>query len=115
MKISTLLLSSFVFFMVFIVIYNIHISYFKVDVVLYSTLIDNFLAIAFMSVLFCFTFHIFTKTEKIMLLSIWFLSGYAFAISVPTILDRSLSFYLLEKLQQRGGGIKQESLPRSSE
>ena len=47
-----------------------------------------------------------------MLLSIWFLSGYAFAISVPTILDRSLSFYLLEKLQQRGGGIKQESFDR---
>ena len=43
-----------------------------------------------------------------MLLCIWFLSGYAFAVSVPTVLDRSLSFYLLEKLQQRGGGIKQE-------
>jgi hypothetical protein len=25
---------------------------------------------------------------------------------VPTVIDRSLSFYILEKLQQRGGGIK---------
>jgi hypothetical protein len=26
---------------------------------------------------------------------------------VPAVLDRSLSFYILEKLQQRGGGIQQ--------
>jgi hypothetical protein len=26
---------------------------------------------------------------------------------VPTVIDRSLSFYILEKLQQRGGGILQ--------
>jgi hypothetical protein len=37
---------------------------------------------------------------------IWLLLGYAFAISIPTVIDRSLSFYILEKLQQRGGGIK---------
>jgi hypothetical protein len=37
---------------------------------------------------------------------IWLLLGYSFAISVPTVIDRSLSFYILEKLQQRGGGIK---------
>jgi hypothetical protein len=38
----------------------------------------------------------------------WGLSGYAFAISVPTIIDRSLSFYMLEKIQQRGGGLRQD-------
>jgi hypothetical protein len=112
MKIFTFILSSLLFIMVFFIIYTIHISHFKVDVVLYSALIDDFLAIAFMSILFCFTFHIFTKSEKIMLLSIWFLSGYAFVITVPTVLDRSLSFYLLEKLQQRGGGIKQDSFDK---
>ena len=37
---------------------------------------------------------------------IWLLLGYSFAISIPTVIDRSLSFYLLEKLEQRGGGIK---------
>jgi hypothetical protein len=30
------------------------------------------------------------------------LSGYIFAISVPTIIDRSFSMYILEKLQQQG-------------
>ena len=109
MKIIAFLLSTMLFIIVFFTIYTIHIFQFKVDVVLYSVLIDEALAIALMSILFCFTFPIFTKTEKIMLLSIWFLSGYAFAITVPTVLDRSLSFYLLEKIQQRGGGIKIES------
>ncbi len=109
MKLFAFLLSSTVFLMVFFIIYTVHVFQFNVDVVLYSVLIDDFLAILVMSVLFCFTFHIFTKTEKIMLLIIWFLVGYAFAITIPTLLDRSLSFYLLEKLQQRGGGIKKES------
>jgi hypothetical protein len=35
--------------------------------------------------------------------------GYAFAISVPTVIDRSLSFYILEKIDQRGGGIRQDA------
>ena len=34
------------------------------------------------------------------------LLGYIFAISLPTVIDRSLSFYILEKLQQRGGAIQ---------
>lgn len=109
MKILAFILSSLIFLIIFLVIYIIHISYFNVNVVLYSVLQDEILAIALMSVLFYFTFNILTKTEKIMLLTIWLLSGYAFAISVPTVLDRSLSFYLLEKLQQRGGGIKLDS------
>lgn len=41
-----------------------------------------------------------------MLLAVWLLGGYCFAISMPTVLNRSLSFYLLEKLQQFGGGIR---------
>ncbi len=112
MKIFAFLLSSLVFFIVFFIIYTIHINFFKVDVVLYSALIDSFLAVVLMSLFLYFSFHVFTKTEKIMLLSIMFLLGYAFVISVPTVLDRSLSFYILEKLQQRGGGIKQESFDR---
>jgi len=102
-------LATLIFFIVFLIIYTIHIIQFNVDVVFYSALIDVFLAIAFMSALLYFTFHIFTWTEKTLLLIIWLLSGYAFSITVPTLLDRSLSFYILEKLQQRGGGIKVES------
>ena len=108
MKIFAFLFSTLLFIVVFFVTYTIHILQFKVDVVLYSALLDGFVSTIIMSFLLFFTFHVFTKSEKIMLLGIWLLSGYAFAITVPTVLDRSLSFYLLEKLQQRGGGIKVE-------
>ena len=47
-----------------------------------------------------------TRFEIAQMVCIWLLLGYSFAISVPTVIDRSLSFYILEKLQQRGGGIK---------
>ena len=47
--------------------------------------------------------------EKFQLIVIWLIAGYALAISVPTVIDRSLSFYILEKIQQRGGGIRQDS------
>jgi len=40
---------------------------------------------------------------------IWLVCGYALAISMPTVIDRSLSFYILEKIQQRGGGIRQDA------
>jgi hypothetical protein len=48
----------------------------------------------------------FSRFEIAQMVCIWLLLGYSFAISVPTVIDRSLSFYILEKLQQRGGGIK---------
>lgn len=44
--------------------------------------------------------------ERLLLVFIWLLVGYSLAISVPTVIDRSLSFYILEKLEQRGGGIR---------
>jgi hypothetical protein len=54
-------------------------------------------------------FRLFSQLEKVQILLINILIGYIFAISIPTVIDRSLSFYILEKLQQRGGGIKQDS------
>jgi hypothetical protein len=47
--------------------------------------------------------------DRTMLVIVWVLGSYIFAISIPTVLDRSLSLYILEKLQQRGGGIKHEA------
>ncbi|WP_216074005.1 hypothetical protein, partial [Acinetobacter baumannii] len=54
-------------------------------------------------------FRDFSRLELIQLAAIWLLGGYVFAISVPTVIDRSLSFYILEKLQQRGGGIREDA------
>lgn len=89
-------------------VYFVHISYFKVSVVFYSALLDAVIA-TFASLIICRWvkwFRVFNAFETLQLICIWLLLGYSFAISVPTVLDRSLSFYILEKLQQRGGGIK---------
>ncbi|MES9846552.1 MAG: hypothetical protein ABW131_18060, partial [Candidatus Sedimenticola sp. 6PFRAG5] len=81
---------------------------FTVDVVFYSTLVDSIIAAIILATLFLFTdyFDAISGFEKSLVVVICLLSGYAISISVPTVIDRSLSFYILEKIQQRGGGIK---------
>lgn len=85
----------------------IHNRFFTVDVVLYAAIGDSVIAAIVTAVLFFIIpyFSIFDGFEKSLLLVILLLAGYSYAISVPTVIDRSLSFYILEKLQQRGGGI----------
>jgi hypothetical protein len=93
-----------------LIFYIVHVWYFPVHVVLYSALIDAVLAAVIVGAgLFVLRPKLlpFNVFESLLLVGIWLLGGYAFAISVPTVLDRSLSFYILEKLQQRGGGIEQ--------
>lgn len=108
MKIIRALLASIVFLFMLLTLYIIHINFFQVDVVFYSALLDGVLATILVSIIFFKTryFELFNYFEKIQMSIIWLMLGYAFAISVPTVIDRSLSFYILEKLQQRGGGIK---------
>lgn len=98
----------FVFVIALTVIYVLHSRFFKVDVVFYSAIIDGILA-AVLTLIIASTikwFNIFSVFEKLQTFAICLLLGYGFAISVPTVIDRSLSMYILEKLQQRGGGIQ---------
>jgi hypothetical protein len=46
---------------------------------------------------------VFNQFEKIQIVVICLLVGYCFSISIPTVIDRSLSFYILQKIDQRGG------------
>jgi hypothetical protein len=107
-KIFLALLATLLFICVLFSTYWLHVNYFKVDVVLYSSLADALMATALVSVPLCLwkRLNIFNHFEKLQLAFIWLLGGYIFAISIPTVIDRSLSFYILEKIQQRGGGIQ---------
>lgn len=108
MKILKAIIASCLFLIVLLAIYYAHISFLRVNVVFYSAIFDGVLAALALSV-FLFRisyFNIYNFFEKLQLVIIWLLLSYAFAISVPTVIDRSLSFYILEKLQQRGGGIQ---------
>lgn len=98
------------FLVILVAIYYIHANFFKVDVVFYAAIADAVMAaLATGALLFVLDFfRVFNHFERLQLIVIWLLTGYAMAISVPTVIDRSLSFYILEKLQQRGGGIQQD-------
>lgn len=108
MKYSRSLLASFFFLVMSLSIYIVHVEYFHVNVVLYSAILDACSAAVISGglVFGLKYFEVLNTFEKIQLTVIWLLVGYALAITVPTIIDRSLSFYILEKIHQRGGGIK---------
>ena len=107
-KIIKFINSLLLFLLILITIYIVHINFFYVDVILYSAIFDSILAAIITSLILYFSgyFKIFSFFEKIQMFVIYLLIGYALAISVPTVIDRSLSFYILEKIQDRGGGIK---------
>lgn len=110
-KYSRALLATVAFVIGLLLIYYVHMRYFRVDVVLYASMFDAVLAsaVVFAGLHLLKWFRDFTRLELIQLAAIWLLGGYAFAISVPTVIDRSLSFYILEKLDQRGGGIREDA------
>ncbi len=108
MKYIKFILATGAFVVILLAVYLTHVTFFRVNVVFYGSILDGFIAtaVAILLVSFLGFFSDFSRFEKVLLACIWILIGYSFAISVPTVLDRSLSFYVLEKLQQRGGGIK---------
>lgn len=108
MKYLKFVIATAVYTLLLLVIYVLHVRYVPVNVVFYSAILDAVLATILAATLITTVrwFKVFTRFETLQLCCIWLLLGYSFAISVPTVIDRSLSFYILEKLQQRGGGIK---------
>lgn len=99
------------FIVALLLVYYVHMRYFRVNVVLYASILDAFIAVVtvFAALHLLKWFRDFSRLELIQLALIWLLGGYVFAISIPTVIDRSLSFYILEKLQQRGGGIREDA------
>ncbi len=112
MKVARTLLASLAFLVLLVVIYYLHVHYFPVDVVFYAAIADGILAtsIAAFGLLYLKAFRVLGSFEKFLVIVTWLLVSYALAISVPAVIDRSLSFYILEKLQQRGGGIRQDAI-----
>lgn len=113
-KFFAMLASTILFGIVLLLVYWGHVTFFRVNVVFYTAIFDGVLAALITGVIVVFfrRFSSLLLSEKALLFIIWLLMGYGFAISVPTVIDRSLSFYILEKIQQRGGGIKQDAMSR---
>ncbi|HRQ65778.1 MAG TPA: hypothetical protein PKZ76_13095 [Xanthomonadaceae bacterium] len=99
------------FLLLLVVVYWTHVRHFPVGVVFYAALSDVFISATVCTAALWVLrwFAVLGALEKVQLTVIWLLAGYALAISVPTVIDRSLSFYVLEKLDQRGGGIRADA------
>jgi hypothetical protein len=108
MKLIYSILCGLGFIIFYVITYLIHINFFQIDVVFYAAIVDGVIAALLMLIILTLI-KVFNAFEKFLLLCIFLLIGYSIAISVPTVIDRSLSFYILEKIQQRGGGIKLDS------
>lgn len=113
MKLGRSMVATVVFVATLLAIYVLHSLYFKVNVVFYAAILDGVIAAALCTAILLIVpwFKPLGALEKLQLVVIWLLLGYGYAISVPTVLDRSLSFYILEKLDQRGGGIREDAFP----
>lgn len=106
------LIVSAIFVFVLLLVHYIHARYFDVDVVLYAAILDALIAVVVTSIGWWASRQMtgFTGLERTLIIAMWAMLGYSFAISVPTVIDRSLSFYILEKLDQRGGGIQEDRM-----
>ena len=96
-----------IFLVLIVAINTIHFRFFPVNVVLYDTLKDVLIAGAISGVVYYVALRRrldLSGTEAALSLSIGLLIGAFYSVSVPTVIDRSLSIYILEKLEQRGGG-----------
>ncbi|HGZ71073.1 MAG TPA: hypothetical protein ENK74_06695 [Nitratifractor sp.] len=114
MKIKKALFATLLFVFLLFSIYYLHIQFFDVNVVFYAAILDGIIAVILMSLVLLLlpSFKLFTGFEKTLLITIWLLGSYIHAISIPTVLDRSLSFYILQKIKERGGGIKESGFKK---
>ena len=96
-KISCLLKIGTSYVVSLFVIYYIHVRFFPVNVVFYAAIADGVIATLLTALLLKSfkSFEVFNNFEKLLILFICLIGGYSFAVSVPTIIDRSLSFYIL--------------------
>jgi hypothetical protein len=68
----------------YLIIYLIHVNFFEINVIFYLEILQSFI--------------------------IFLLIGYSLSISLPTVIDRSLSFYILEKISAHDGSIKRSAM-----
>jgi len=110
-KVPSIVLIVILFVVAFLVVNTLHFLFFPVRVVLYDSLLDAAFAGIMATICIVFLRGRFATTREEMALSliIALLLSTLYALCIPTIIDRSLSVYLLEKLVQRGGSIRQDA------
>ena len=92
--------------------YIVHIHFFRVNVIFYASLLDSLIALIFFLIIFLSSAmsKIYNYFELFAISCLLLFLGYSFSITVPTVIDRSLSFYYLEKIRQHDGAISKNSM-----
>jgi hypothetical protein len=104
------------YLMLFLCIGIVHFRFLAVTVVLYAALLDAALAAVVTAVIAFGPLRprlTATAAEIALSLCLGVLLAVLYSIMVPTLIDRSLSLYMLEKLHAHGAGITPESLARA--
>lgn len=111
-KSRSLLIISAILIGAFLPVHLIHFKYLEVDVILYAALKDvGFSLLISLPFLYFFRAHIvLSKLEQTLILACFLLGGYVYAITIPTVIDRSLSIYILEKINQHDGSVNVDSI-----
>ncbi len=110
-KFLLLIFSLFSYFVILLSVYFIHINFFEVKVILYSAIFDSFIALLiFFALSFFYKSIIINSFEFLLIMIVLILCGYSFSITLPAVIDRSLSFYFLEKIEQHNGAINKTSM-----
>lgn len=95
---------------IFVAVNYLHFRFFTVGVVLYSAVLDAVVAVILSQLIRVVVLHPLLSVSG---LESWLVSLSAFlafalyAVMGPTVVDRSLSLYILEKIDQRGGEIRE--------
>jgi hypothetical protein len=107
-KLKITFLHSLLFLILFISINYIHNNFFSVNVLLYSSLFDGF--ISSLITLAVLKNKKINNFEFLLIGSLLLSSTYILSISIPTVIDRSLSFYMLENIHKAGSRIPKNQL-----
>ena len=114
MKLNEFVIFSLILIFIYILTYYIHINYLPISVILYSTIIDLLLSIFVTAIVFKIIFKkkwsFFFKPLNLSIILCFLSIGINFCILVPTLIDRSLSVYFLEKIYENKGKMEIENI-----
>lgn len=98
----------------FLAVNMVHFNFFRVSVILYACIIDIILASALTVLawkLVVERWFMLDPVELSLSAIIGVLALLVYSIMGPTVIDRSLSLYIVEKLDHRGGEFSEEAFP----
>ncbi len=99
----------------FLLINFIHFRTLPISVILYACIWDMFLTLAIACAVYWFFYRRFTRllaTEFSLVIAVSSLLVMLYAVMGPTVIDRSLSIYIVEKIDHRGGAVAEAAMPK---